>query len=287
MNEQAITNLATPSGRIALQQYWQDLTVEQRNLVLPSLIHIWKTIVRGKGFTVSTSGTSYNIGHPLGIRLGTRVFMEEIVVRHYFNNVQALVYLGAVVLLVFLALRFAGLLSESVALIGIGIEALMLLLLFIVLFYTPDEESQATAEAIEASTREKSESSGDEVTVIREVLDELEDIGGTYATLGARLEQITRQQQESLQELNERVARIQGLEQLEYHSAKLERTNDLLDRLVGSMERLNERVDLLIGKDLEFHVRKELERHISGSLSESLADRMSLQNDSSRQSLDD
>ena len=163
----------------------------------------------------------------------------------------------------------------------------MLLLLFIVLFYTPDEESQATAEAIEASTREKSESSGDEVTVIREVLDELEDIGGTYATLGARLEQITRQQQESLQELNERVARIQGLEQLEYHSAKLERTNDLLDRLVGSMERLNERVDLLIGKDLEFHVRKELERHISGSLSESLADRMSLQNDSSRQSLDD
>ncbi len=284
MNEHTITNLATPSGRSALQKYWKDLTIEQRNLVFPSLIHIWKTIVGGKSFTISTTGTSYRIGHPLGIRLGTRVFMEEIVVRHYFNNVQALVYLGAVILLIFLALRFAGLLSENIALIGIGIEALMLLVLFIVLFYTPDEEANGGGEGV--AGREEGTSAGEEteeITVIREVLDELEDIGGTYATLGTRLEQLVRQQQESLQELNLRVERIQGLQELEYHSAKLERTNDLLDRLVGSMERLNERVDLLIGKELEFHVRKELERHIAGSMTEELP----LRNEGSQQSLND
>ena len=38
--------------------------------------------------------------------------MEEIIVRHYYNNVQALVYFGAMILLVFLGLRFAGLLNE-------------------------------------------------------------------------------------------------------------------------------------------------------------------------------
>ena len=46
--------------------------------------------------------------------------MEEVIVRHYFNNIQALVYLGAVLLLTSLGLRFAGLLSERIALIGIG-----------------------------------------------------------------------------------------------------------------------------------------------------------------------
>ena len=272
MNEQSITNLATSTGRVALQKYWHDLTIEQRNPVIPSLFHIWRIIVRGSEFTTSTDGETYRIGHPLGIRLGTRVFMEEIVVRHYFNNVQALVYLGAVLLLVFLALRFAGLLSENVALIGIGIEALMLLLLFVVLFYAPDEDLRLERDDFtDSPSSSTTENSAEEITVIREVLDELEDIGGTYATLSARLEEIARGQQQSLQELTDRVNQIQGLEQLHQHSEKLDRTNDLLTRLVSSMETMNERIDLLVGKELEYHVRKELERHIANSASDGLS----------------
>ncbi|MCE2504424.1 MAG: hypothetical protein J4G05_10260 [Chlorobi bacterium] len=280
MNEQSITNLVAFTGRVALQKYWLDLTIEQRNPVLPSLFHIWRIVVRGSEFTISSSGETFRIGHPLGIRLGTRVFMEEIIVRHYFNNVQALVYLGAVLLLIFLALRFAGLLSENIALIGIGIEALMLLLLFIVLFYAPDDDLNLDIDQpIDVAHQTTTATTSEDISIIREVLDELEDIGGTYATLGARLEEIARGEQKSLQELKDRVEQIQGLEQLKQHSEKLERTNELLNRLVSSIGTMNDRIELLIGKELEYHVRKEIERHIATSASDgiSLADRKSQQ----------
>jgi len=77
----------------------------------------------------------------LGFLKGTQIWMEEIISRYYANNIQGLVYLGAMVLLVFVGCRFAGIISEKVALIGIGIEAVMLLVLGITLFYTPEEET--------------------------------------------------------------------------------------------------------------------------------------------------
>lgn len=268
MKNYSISNLATPEGRAAFQKYWYDLIVEQRNIVLPSLFRLWKTAVRGSSFNISATGESYRIAHPLGVRMGTRVFMEEIVVRHYFNNVQALVYLGAVLLLIFLALRFASLLSEQVALIGIGIEVLMLLMLFVVLFYAPDEEMSGAVEHADESDRGgRNESDGGEnVHVIREVLEELEDIGGTYASLGIKLEDLARGQESGLRELNERVERIRGLDLLESHAERLEVMNGLLRELITTMQGMNEKVEMLLGKELEYLVRRELERRVSGSI---------------------
>ena len=267
-----ISNLATPEGRGAYQKYWQDLVVEQRNLVIPSLFRLWRTAVRGTSFNLSTAGESYRIAHPLGIRLGTRVFMEEIVVRHYFNNVQALVYLGAVLLLIFLALRFVNLLSEQVALVGIGIEVFMLLLLFVVLFYTPEEEigGQSTIEQNEntaSGTNEKEE----DIHVIKEVLEELEDIGGSYASLGSKLEGLAKAQQTGLEELSKQVEQIRGLELLESHAERLDTTNTLLEQLVSTMNNMNRNVETLLGKELEYLVRRELERRISGSMNDGIA----------------
>lgn len=270
MKNYTISNLAAPEGRVAFQKYWYDLIVEQQSIVLTSLFRLWRTAVRGSSFNISSAGESYRIAHPLGLRMGTRVFMEEVIVRHYFNNVQALVYLGAVLLLIFLALRFAGLLTERVALIGIGIEVVMLLMLFIVLFYAPDDEISAAQQENREEEKKQSSDVGEDVHVIREVLEELEDIGGTYASLGLKLEDLAKSHEAGLRELNERVDRIRGLDLLESHAERLETTNELLRRLVDTMQGMNEKVELLLGKELEYLVRRELERRVSGSVGQQM-----------------
>jgi hypothetical protein len=260
MDQQNISNLATPAGRQAYQDYWHDLIVEQRSAVLPSLWRLWRTAAFGTEMRIVTSDTSYRLGHPLGPRGGTRIFMEEIIVRHYYNNVQALVYFGAMILLVFLGLRFAGIFSEEVSLIGIAIEAFMLLILFAVLFYAPEDSPQSPPHA--ALVAEPEEEEEEEREVIREVLEEIEEIGSTYASLGLRMEQLARAQEEGLRELNRRVGAIQGLNLLESHAERLETTNTLLSQLVASIESMSQRIDMLFGKELEFYVRKEFERMV-------------------------
>lgn len=262
MNQQTLPNLATAAGRAAYQEYWHDLVVDQRSAVLPSLVGLWRTAAFGSELRITSTNTSYRIGQTLGPRIGTRIFMEEVIVRHYFNNVQALVYFGAVVLLVFLGLRFAGLLSERVALIGIAIEAIMLLMLFMVLFYAPEDQVHVhTAQAASDDTTGDAEEERDaDRQVIREVLGELEEIGGSYAGLGMRLEQAVRVQEESIRQLGEKVSAIRGLDELAGHAERLDGTNALLGQLVRSIDAMNTRIDMLFGKELEFYVRQELER---------------------------
>lgn len=259
MNQKTISNLGTPSGRRVYQDLWHDLIIEQRSAVIPSLLRLLRTAISGAEVRLVSKDASYSIGHPLGLRHGFRLFMEEIIVRHYFNNVQALVYFGAVLLLLFLGLRFAGLLSEEVALIGIGIEACMLLILFLVLFYSPEDDHHEIVE-LEVAQDPTASDEEDARDVIREVLDEIEDIGGTYATLGMKMEQLARTQEESIRELAQRVGAIQGLNLLESHAERLETTNTLLAQLTTAIDGMNQRIDMMFGKELEYHVRREMER---------------------------
>lgn len=261
MKQQTISNLASPSGRAIYQQLWNDLIAERREAVIPSLLKLWKTASFGTEVRILASDETFTISHRLGARQGTRLFMEEVIVRHYYNNVQALVYLGAVVLLVFLGLRFAGVFSEEVALIGIGVEAIMLLLLFTVLFYAPEEAVDLNGVTVptaeEAVSRD--ESTEERLDMVREVLKEIEEIGSTYASLAMKLEGLSRSQDENLKELARRVSAIQGLNLLESHAERLETTNSLLAQLVGAIEGINSRIELMFGKEIEFHVRRQIE----------------------------
>jgi len=262
MKHQTISNLATPTGRAVYQHLWRDMIVDRRSAILPSLASLWRTAAFGSEVQLVTSDEQYAVAHPLGLRQGTRLFMEEVVVRHYYNNVQALVYLGAVILLVFLGLRFAGILSEEVALIGIGVEAFMLLMLFTVLFYAPEESVVEDPGIAPLADEERQEDEGN-LEVLREVLKELESIGGSYASVGLKLEGLARSQDENLKELARRVASIQGLNLLESHAERLETTNSLLEQLVGAIDAMNSRIDMLFGKEIEFHVRRHIESMVA------------------------
>lgn len=264
MSTQTLPNLNTTEGRYAYRRYWRDLVIDQGNMVLPSLLRLWQTAARATSFELAASGERFEIVHPLGVRAGTRIFMEEVVVRQYFNNIQALVYLGAVLLLISLGLRFAGLLSGKIALIGIGIEVLMLLMLFVVLFYTPEESREMEPKVEEAPGT----TGGEEQTIrtIHEVLEELEEIGGSYAALGMRIEKLALGQSQQLGELADHVSKIRGLDALATHSDALGRMNDVLGSLVVSIERMNERIDILTGAEIEHHVRREIARRFGEDL---------------------
>lgn len=259
MQQQNLQHLAQPAGRAVLQQLWHDLAVERRTLVLPMLLRLWRTACFAHEVHLVESSTTVKLRHSLGIRTGTRVFMEEIVVGHYFNSVQALVYLGAVILLIFLGLRFAGVLTENVALIGIGVEAMMLLLLFAVLYFTPDENrGVAPVAAEEEGERTEQEEREDDRAVIREMLEELEEISSSYASLGMKIERTAALQEHALRELSDRVAAIQGLHLLEEHTGRLLDTNALLARLVDAIEGMNTKIDRLVKEDVAFEVRRQL-----------------------------
>lgn len=253
MTTTSVANLRTREGREAYRSYWKDLVVDRNMAVLPSLVRLWQTAIRAGSFDIVTSGESVSISHPLGLRAGTRLFMEEVVVRRYFNNVQALVYLGAVVLLVFLALRFAGILSEEIALIGVGIEVIMLLMLFAVLFYSPEEEVPADVEPIAPGGNESEDT-------INEVLGEIEEIGGVYATLGLKLERLAEEQARATSVLEKEVRAIRGLDELAAHSERLDELNSRLLSLSGGIDRLNDKIDMLADREIEYRVRRELER---------------------------
>jgi hypothetical protein len=260
MNQQTVSNLATPAGRAAYQELWHDLIVHQRRAVIPALWQLWRMAAYGHEMRMTASDNAYRIEQRLGPRVGMRVFMEEVIVRHYFNNVQALVYFGAVILLVFLGLRFAGLMSETASLIGVAIEAMMLLILFAVLFYAPEDEPIVGSVVAETPGADEAE---DDREVIREVLKEIEEIGSSYASLAMRLEQSARGQDDALRELAERVSAIKGLNLLESHAERLETTNTLLAQLTSSIEAMNSRIDLLFGKEIEYHVRQELQKLVT------------------------
>jgi len=264
MKQHTISNLASPSGRAIYQQLWHDLLVVRRSAIIPALVRLWRTASFASDLQLVASDESYSVTHPLGVRQGTRLFMEEVVVRHYYNNVQALVYLGAVILLLFLGLRFAGILSEEVALIGIGVESVMLLLLFMVLFYAPEESGLVSdIESNDGTAAGTSTIEDADRVVIREVLREIEEIGSTYASLGLKIESLARSQDESLRELSRRVSAIQGLNLLESHAERLETTNSLLEQLVGAIEGMNQRIEMLFGKEIEYHVRRHIEAMVA------------------------
>ena len=76
----------------------------------------------------------------LGLKLGTRVFLEEIIGRYYYNAIQGLVYGGATLILISIALFLLGY-SMWFALASFFLEAAFLLFLSIATAYQPPEDS--------------------------------------------------------------------------------------------------------------------------------------------------
>ncbi len=97
------------------------------------------------------------------------------------NKISAVVYVGAMILLIFVGLRFAHVINERTAIIGIGIEAVTLLLLAISVYFIPSEEGG-----------KRSAGGG----ISEELMDKIRELITELSSASAQLRIITEQTQE-------------------------------------------------------------------------------------------
>ena len=135
---ESIKDLEIPEGRLLLHEFYHDRRIQVK-LEIAIILECWRVCKHAREIQLS-DGRLILLENPLGFRLGTRVCIEEIVGRYYYNSVQGWVYFGAMVLLIFVGLRLGGVIPEKIALVGVAIEAFMLFLLAVVTYSSPSDE---------------------------------------------------------------------------------------------------------------------------------------------------
>ena len=135
-----IDTLSSIDGRRLLYKIFHELRYEKQ---LPSrsvLALCWRLCTQEREIFRFVKQEAI-VSHPLGIVAGTALWMEEIVNRFYFSTVNSFVYLGAALLLVLIGIRrFSDNVSDGVVIAGIVFEALMLVFMFVVMIFTPNED---------------------------------------------------------------------------------------------------------------------------------------------------
>jgi hypothetical protein len=141
---ETIKDLDVQEGRRLLRDFYHERCV--RNVLeLKTLLETWKLCRRGTEVHFN-DGRRVRLETNLGVRLGTRVFLEEIVSRRHYNSIQGLVYAGAMIVLLAVALYLAGF-SLWIAMAAFFLEALLLLLLALVTAYSPADDAAASGGA--------------------------------------------------------------------------------------------------------------------------------------------
>ena len=138
---ETIKDLEIIEGRRLLHDFYHDRRVKN-SFELRTLFDCWRLCRKGTEVQFG-DGRRVRFETHLGWKLGTRVFVEEILSRYYFNFIQGLVYLGALFVLLALAVYLAG---ETVwfAYAGFFVEAFFLLLLALVTAYSPGDDLHAS-----------------------------------------------------------------------------------------------------------------------------------------------
>lgn len=103
------------------------------------MMDCWRFCIKAREVQLD-DGRRVRFETSLGLKLGTRVFLEEIVGTYYFNFIQGLVYGGAMLVLVAVGFYLAGA-PVWVAVAGFGVEALLLLIFAIVTAYSPLDDT--------------------------------------------------------------------------------------------------------------------------------------------------
>lgn len=252
-----IQTLSTLRGRAVLRDIVRELRYEKQVSSLTTLLTCWRLCTFERE-VYRYSRRQVTIIHKLGLFRGTSLWLQEVVNRFYFSTINSLVYLGAAILLVLVSgYRFTDRVDTRLVIVGVGIEALMLLILFVVMFFSPSDD-------IEEETGRETEDSGE----LRELITEIGDIATDYASAGARLEtitaslsDITARQDELLGAVNDAVRAVSfaSSPQPEFIET-MRQTNHTLQTFHLNVQALVEATNQLRREEIQRAVRAEVER---------------------------
>ncbi|MCS6807379.1 MAG: hypothetical protein RML40_01235 [Bacteroidota bacterium] len=249
-----VQTLSTLRGRAILRDIVRELRYERQVSSITTLVTCWRLCTFERE-VYRYSKQQVTVIHALGILRGTSLWLQEVVNRFYFSTINSLVYLGAAILLVVVSgYRFTDRIDVRMVIAGVGIEACMLFVLFVVMFFSPlDDEG---------------EEERNETDEMRELISEIGDIATDYASAGTRLEAVTAalsdivaRQDELLGAVNDvaRAVSLASTPQPEFIET-IRQTNLALQAFHANVQALVEATNQLRREEIQRAVRIEVER---------------------------
>ncbi|MGA2296370.1 MAG: hypothetical protein ABSG15_02355 [FCB group bacterium] len=252
-----IDTLSSIEGRILLNDIFMELRYEKQMSSLSVLLLCWRICVNEREVFRYVK-KEVTILHKLGVFAGTGLWLEEIVNRFYYSTFNSFVYLGAAVLLVLIGYRrFNENISTDVIIGGIGFEAFMLILLFIIMLFTPNEDLT------------KSSFNGkEEDATANEILIEIGEISRDLAGAVVQLEKLGNSYQDILDKNNYIMQSVNKLAENSSMAVSpnpdmletMKDVNNSLKDLKNTVDNLNKAAESLKRDEIEIAVRKEVER---------------------------
>ncbi|HOQ48662.1 MAG TPA: hypothetical protein PLV01_02405 [Candidatus Kapabacteria bacterium] len=256
-----IDNFGSISGRRLLQDIFKSLRYEKQWSSFAALIATWRLATREIDLEQYTN-EDVQIIHSLGFWRGTAVWLEEIVNRFYFSTINSFAYFGAAILLVLVGVRrFSDHVSDEIVIAGILFEAALLLFLFFIMLFTPNEEI--------ASNDQR-----EEFDFQKELLNEVGEISRDFAATTMQLENLTEKLNALISLQNETLAQISSIAKSFLDISQpnpefvkiLQQTNHSLLDFNDKIKLLNENISQIKQEEIKIAIRNELEQILSNKL---------------------
>lgn len=248
-----IETLTSLEGRKFLNDIFNKLRFEKQVSGFSALIILWKLCVYEKDPSKFVNNDS-TILHSLGFLKGTSLWLEEVVNRHFFSTINSFVYFGAAIILVLIGVRrFSDAVSEELVIAGIIFEALMLMLIFLVMLFSPKEEIQLEEEKEEDL-----------------LISEIGEIGTEFATAVTKLEKVemtlhklVETQKEIMTGINQSVSELKKLSSpSDDFIDNVKFTNESIKELTNNIIKLTESAKTIRNAEIKFEIKKEIEKMI-------------------------
>ncbi len=253
-----IENLATYRGRLLLRDVFHSLRYEKQRGAVAVFFICLGICISGKNIS-NYIDKEIEISYSLGFFKGIALWMEEILNRYYFSAINSFVYFGAAILLVLIALqRFSDFVDSRIVIGGVILESTMLILMFIVMLFSPNEELEEEKE--EAGTEELIEEIGEIGSDLAQAALQLENIASSLETSIKMQEQIIDKLDETLK------ANTLATEPHPQMISVMGATNESIKGFKHSLEDLTNATKLLSEKQIEEQVRKEIERIVKKNI---------------------
>jgi len=257
-----IETLSSIKGRKILIELFKELRYDKQLSSFMILLQTWRVCTREKEL-FRYMKEEVTVLHPLGLFSGTTLWMQEIVNRFYFSTVNSFVYFGAAILLALIGIRrFAEqYVTEYMVIGGVAFEALMLIFMFLIMLFTPNDE------ALDDDKEEKN--------TANDLLVEIGEIGREMAAAVGKIEEFT----VSINQLiNQQLNMISLVSQVAKNTSDavlpnpqmietMKTTNELLKDFKDTVEGFNVAAEKLKREEIESSVKKEVERLLLTKLS--------------------
>ena len=251
-----IDTLSSLEGRIILKELFKNLKYEKQISSFSTLVLTWRICTYEKEI-FKYSSQDILVLHTLGLFAGTALWMEEIINRHFYSTINSFVYFGAAILLTLIGIRrFSDFVSDTLVITGVAFEAMMLIFMFIVMLFTPNEEFSVGNYVDETQI-----SDNDEIMLeIGEISREFASAVVQIEKMNLNITNLIEEQKEilvSLHNISESnsIATSPNLEFIEY----MKQTNFNLKSFNECIIKLNESVDKLKREEIEIVVKKQLD----------------------------